>query len=93
MLKALLQDSFPPPEGFPSARSAGGGRWLDFQRPVGVKIARRLEEVRPLLEEVEAATAEGLWAVGFLAYESGPAFDDALDAHPAPEDGPPPCLL
>ncbi len=35
----------------------------------------------PALNEIEHAVhGEGLWAVGFLAYEAGPAFDPALTA-------------
>jgi len=70
---ALLQA--PGPEGRPL--------WLRFGPPQQVHVARSLAEVVPALEEVERATAEdGAWAAGFLAYEAGPAFDPALDAHP-----------
>jgi para-aminobenzoate synthetase / 4-amino-4-deoxychorismate lyase len=49
-------------------------------------IAHRLEEVRPVLDAVQAAAAQGLWCVGYVRYEAAPAFDRALTVH-AP-DGP-----
>jgi para-aminobenzoate synthetase/4-amino-4-deoxychorismate lyase len=44
----------------------------------GVIEASQLSDVVPALEEVEAATQGGLFAVGFVAYEVAPAFDSAL---------------
>ncbi len=61
--------------------------WWRFADPVERHVARQLSEVQPLLELVERATAEGLWAVGFVAYEAAPAFDAALVVHP-PAGGP-----
>ncbi len=49
--------------------------WLYFNRPQRIIIARHADEVLPALAEVEAATATGLHAAGFLAYEAAPAFD------------------
>lgn len=57
--------------------------WLSFGQPRRVLLARGLEEVRPVLREVEAARQRGQWAAGWLAYEAAPAFDSALAAHPA----------
>jgi para-aminobenzoate synthetase/4-amino-4-deoxychorismate lyase len=54
-----------------------GGRAL-FTRPVEILSAHKPEEVRPALRRVERAAAEGLYAVGFVAYEAAPAFDRAL---------------
>jgi para-aminobenzoate synthetase/4-amino-4-deoxychorismate lyase len=69
-------------------QDAARDRWLGFPEPVAVLAAQRLEAVRPLLAEAAARVeAEGLWAVGFLAYEAAPAFDPALAARPAPVDG------
>ncbi|HEX8190808.1 MAG TPA: aminodeoxychorismate synthase component I [Pyrinomonadaceae bacterium] len=53
------------------------GRAL-FTNPVEVVSAHSHEEVRPALRRVERAAAEGLYAVGFVAYEAAPAFDRAL---------------
>jgi para-aminobenzoate synthetase/4-amino-4-deoxychorismate lyase len=61
------------------------GKWLHFAAPRGVLVARRRQEVLPLLEAVTAAVeGEGLYAAGFIAYEAAPAFDSAL---PAKADG------
>ena len=49
-------------------------------------IAHRLDEVRPVLDAVQAASAQGLWCVGYVRYEAAPAFDAALAVHAA--DGP-----
>ncbi|MBK9519201.1 MAG: chorismate-binding protein [Anaeromyxobacter sp.] len=57
--------------------SAPWGR-LRFGAPVEVIEARRLAEVRPAIRLVEAAARAGRWAVGYLAYEAAPAFDEAL---------------
>lgn len=57
--------------------SAPWGR-LHFGAPVQVIEARSLAEVRPAIRLVEAAARAGRWAVGYLAYEAAPAFDEAL---------------
>ncbi len=49
-----------------------------FTDQVGVVSATRLDEVVPALAEAESAARSGLWAVGFIAYESAPAFDPNL---------------
>jgi para-aminobenzoate synthetase/4-amino-4-deoxychorismate lyase len=70
-------DSFDPLRGARSFRFSG------FR---GVVRADSVDEVRGVLEEVEAATAAGLHAAGFVAYEAAPAFDAAL-ATRAPTPG------
>jgi para-aminobenzoate synthetase/4-amino-4-deoxychorismate lyase len=55
----------------------GAGRAF-FTNPVETVTAHSHEEVRPALRRVERAAAEGLYAVGFVAYEAAPAFDRAL---------------
>lgn len=58
---------------------AAQGVWWRFRRPLAVVTAQRLADVRPALEEVEAAVeGRALYAAGFLAYEAAPAFDPAL---------------
>ena len=59
-----------------------------FTRPAEVVSARTHEEVRPALRRVERAAAEGLYAVGFVAYEAAPAFDRALAVKQHPTDLP-----
>jgi para-aminobenzoate synthetase/4-amino-4-deoxychorismate lyase len=49
-----------------------------FTNPVEIISAHTHAEVRPALGRVERAASEGLYAVGFVAYEAAPAFDRAL---------------
>lgn len=62
---------------------AEGRDWLSFTDPVETIVAWNLDEVVPALEKVEAAAADGLWAVGFVSYDAGPAFDPAIASHRA----------
>ena len=57
-----------------------------YRDPVRVVEARRHDEVRPALDALRAARAEGLHAAGFLAYEAGRAFEPAAPAQSP--DGP-----
>src|SRR5215204_2187707 len=59
-----------------------------FRNPVEIVSAHSREEVRPALRRVERAAADGLCAVGFVAYEAAPAFDRALAVKPHPTDLP-----
>jgi para-aminobenzoate synthetase/4-amino-4-deoxychorismate lyase len=60
--------------------------WLHFDRPHRILQAAALEQVCPLIEEVESlVNRRGWWAAGFISYEAGPAFDSALYAHPPGE--------
>lgn len=61
---------------FPDDCRAGGRAF--FTNPVEIITAHSHEEVRPALRRVERAAADGLYAVGFVAYEAAPAFDRAL---------------
>jgi para-aminobenzoate synthetase/4-amino-4-deoxychorismate lyase len=54
---------------------------LSLARPTSVIIARRLEEVRPLLLTVEAATQSSCFAAIMISYEAAAAFDPALKTH------------
>ncbi|MBX5437340.1 MAG: aminodeoxychorismate synthase component I [Alicyclobacillaceae bacterium] len=53
--------------------------WTD---PVRVLDAWDADGVFRLLAEVRAGAAEGLFAIGFIAYEAAPAFDPAFVTHP-----------
>ncbi len=57
-----------------------------FESPCQTLVAQRQEQVRPLLDAVDALARQGRWCVGYLRYEAAPAFDAALAVH-AP-DGP-----
>jgi para-aminobenzoate synthetase/4-amino-4-deoxychorismate lyase len=52
---------------------------LVFTHPKQIWQTSAIEEVIPLLEEVEQAHHEGLYVAGYLAYEAAPAFDDHYD--------------
>ncbi len=60
---------------------------LAFEGAERVLVARAVDEVGPVLEEVERAARGGAWAVGWLAYEAAPACDPALRTL-APAPGP-----
>ena len=47
-------------------------------------VADRVEDVVPVLEEVERATEAGNWAFGFIAHEAAAALDPTLAVHPTP---------
>lgn len=65
-------------------RDGPDGPWLLFRDPLARWVAHRLEDVRPrLAKAAQQVERDGLWAVGWLAYEAGPAFDPALAAHSA----------
>ena len=55
-----------------------------FDIPIEVLVAHQLDEVRPLLDRVDALARAGLWCVGYVAYEAAPAFDPALVTHAPP---------
>jgi len=51
---------------------------LAFGAPRECLVARTLAQVAPLLARVDALARAGAWAVGYLRYEAGTAFDAAL---------------
>jgi para-aminobenzoate synthetase/4-amino-4-deoxychorismate lyase len=57
-----------------------------FNAPQRMLVAHTLDQVKPLLDEVEQLSQQGLWCVGYVRYEAAPAFDAALAVHAA--DGP-----
>ncbi len=63
-------------------QSGEDARWSAYGEPLERLAAERLDQVLPLLERVEKATADGLVACGFIAYEAAAAFDPALRTHP-----------
>ncbi|GAB4079421.1 aminodeoxychorismate synthase component I [Modestobacter muralis] len=75
--------------------AAGGARFDDLTTgtalrcppPRRVVVAYRREDVVPVLAEVEAATAAGEWAFGFLAYEAAGGLDPGL-VTAQPDGGP-----
>ncbi|MEI6211339.1 MAG: aminodeoxychorismate synthase component I [bacterium] len=58
--------------------------WQNFGAPYRILSSQRLEDVLPLLREIEIAVdQEGAYAAGFLAYEAAPAFDASLPSKDA----------
>jgi len=54
-----------------------------FAAPLRTLVAHTPDQVKPVLDAVEAAAHQGLWCVGFVRYEAAQAFDQALQTHPA----------
>lgn len=61
--------------------------WV-MEGPLGQCAAERLEDVLPVLRQVDEAVAAGHHAAGFVSYEAAPAFDPALVVRSAPAPGP-----
>jgi para-aminobenzoate synthetase/4-amino-4-deoxychorismate lyase len=60
-------------------RDEACGKWLDFASPQQILTARSLDEVIPLLRQLEQGVErERLYAAGFISYEAAPAFDASL---------------
>ncbi|MGC8846197.1 MAG: aminodeoxychorismate synthase component I [Candidatus Hydrogenedens sp.] len=49
-----------------------------FEKPLEVIVASRIEEIVPSLRNVQQRVEQGKYAVGWVTYESGPAFDSAF---------------
>ncbi|HEU0015961.1 MAG TPA: aminodeoxychorismate synthase component I [Longimicrobium sp.] len=62
-------------DSFDAQRGPRSFRFGDFR---GVVRADAVDDVLPVLAEVERAVASGLHAAGFVAYEAAPAFDPAF---------------
>ena len=74
------QDNQAPNEaGFAVLRT--GDHWLQFVNPSTILSTNRIEDVIPILKQIEQATASGSYAAGFLTFEAASAFDRALQTH------------
>jgi para-aminobenzoate synthetase / 4-amino-4-deoxychorismate lyase len=69
---------------FDSAWPARTGWNLQFSRLRVVHVARKVDEVVPVLHAVDRAAAGGAWAVVALAYEAAVAFEPAYRFRGAP---------
>jgi len=59
----------------------GGERqWVAFDAPLDTIVAEELHEVPAAMRAAEGAAASGLWVVGMVSYDAGPAFDEAVRA-------------
>jgi para-aminobenzoate synthetase/4-amino-4-deoxychorismate lyase len=68
--------------------SPGRERSFRLADPVGVLEARRPDEVAAAIEAAGAASARGLWAAGFVAYEAAPGLDRDLAVRDRAPNGP-----
>jgi len=68
------------------ADSASAPLRCAFGAPCQTLVAHSLDQVRPVLDAVQALSQQGFWCVGYLRYEASAAFDPALSVHEA--DGP-----
>ncbi|MEJ5170566.1 MAG: chorismate-binding protein [Fimbriimonadales bacterium] len=59
-------------------------RWLWFRGPGRELSADHAPDCRAVLAAAERHALEGGWAVGFVAYDSGPAWDPAIGARRRP---------
>ncbi|WP_265587753.1 aminodeoxychorismate synthase component I [Sphingomicrobium arenosum] len=66
----------------------GAGESLLFEAPIKLIRASCEAEVRPALEALRAALAEGHHVAGYIAYEAGFALDPALEEQGRTGDGP-----
>ncbi|MCJ8191448.1 aminodeoxychorismate synthase component I [Sphingomicrobium aestuariivivum] len=73
---------------FDDARPDGVSQSLLFEQPLRTIRAMREEEVRPALDALRAALAEGHHVAGYLAYEAGFALDPALEGQGREGEGP-----
>jgi para-aminobenzoate synthetase/4-amino-4-deoxychorismate lyase len=71
---------------FPAAQ--GDRQRLAFDPPLTWLVASELSQVRGVIDHAHEHARQGRWCVGWVAYESAPAFDDHLSVHP-PEPGHP----
>lgn len=60
------------------------GRRLIFTNPIKELKTKNIEQVLPLIEQVESYQRQGYYVVGYLAYEAAPAFEKKLEVAAAP---------
>ena len=59
------------------------GCWYEYSQPLAVLHAARLDDVLPVLANIEARVEEeSLYAAGFVTYEAAAGFDSHLTTHP-----------
>jgi para-aminobenzoate synthetase / 4-amino-4-deoxychorismate lyase len=63
-------------------RLPGSKQWGVFADPVKVLCCTKIEDVKLVLVKLEESLSQGHYAVGFLSYEAGAAFDKAFPARP-----------
>ncbi len=86
MLVLFLKETLlnAPGTGSVILHDAAAGRWLNFSNPRQIYQAGRMEEVLPLMEEIQKKIDNTrLYAAGFVSYDASPAFDASLSVHPS----------
>ncbi|WP_087975117.1 aminodeoxychorismate synthase component I [Oceanobacillus rekensis] len=58
---------------------------LLFKKPTKIISTSLIEEVIPLLKQIEDETNNGYYAAGYISYEASPAFDQSFQVNPNPE--------
>ncbi|MCZ8321659.1 MAG: aminodeoxychorismate synthase component I [Novosphingobium sp.] len=69
------------------ARPAGASPARLYADPVEIVVARRIAEVQPALERIEALRSAGHHLAGYLAYEAGLALEPRLESLAAVRTG------
>jgi para-aminobenzoate synthetase / 4-amino-4-deoxychorismate lyase len=57
-------------------------QWGIFKNPVKLLCCTKIEDIKPVLVELEESLKQGLYAAGFISYEAGAAFDNAFPVRP-----------
>ncbi len=65
------------------------GRARVFPAPIRIVTADTAADVVAALDEVDAATRDGMWAAGFVTYEAASGLDPSLPVHPRGPHDPP----
>ncbi|WP_028776544.1 aminodeoxychorismate synthase component I [Shimazuella kribbensis] len=60
------------------------GTSISKRLPEHILVAKTIDQVKPILEEVESYWQRGYYAVGYVSYEASPAFDPNLIIHSNP---------
>jgi len=60
-------------------RDNSTNKWLQFQEPIKILTTKKLEEVLPILQQLDGFIREKKYYIaGFMSYEASVAFDEAL---------------
>jgi len=89
-MRALIDFCDPHAQAHASASAGSAGQRWRFEQPLQVLLAWQVQQVQPLLAQLQQQAQQGRWCVGYIRYEAASAFDSALQTHPA--DGPLACF-
>jgi para-aminobenzoate synthetase/4-amino-4-deoxychorismate lyase len=54
--------------------------WIEFKNPIEEFRANAIEDVIPILKDIDDRINDKIYLAGFISYEAAPAFDSALKA-------------